>query len=203
MPPDAKSAIAAMLRPSSIAVVGATDRLYGGRILTNLMQGGFKGKLYPVNPNREHVFGLRCYPSVRALPEPVDSAAILIPAPDVLGVLQECAEKGVKAAVIISAGFAELGDARGQQLQQDLRRMARETGVRVCGPNCLGVSNVADGIWTAPTRRRRAAPPSIRGPWLWSPRAGRLLMGPSWLSPRIGGSGFGMSCRPATRRIWI
>ncbi|HSB78989.1 MAG TPA: CoA-binding protein, partial [Candidatus Methylomirabilis sp.] len=149
MPPDTKSAIAAMLRPSSIAVIGATDRLYSGRLLNNLIHGGFKGELYPVNPKRDQVFGLPCFPSIRALPGPVDSAAILIPATGVSGALQECAEKGVKAAVIISAGFAEMGDARGQQLQQELRRLARETGVRLCGPNCLGVANVAEGIWTS------------------------------------------------------
>jgi len=147
--PDPKPAIAAMLRPKSIAVVGATDRLYGARILTNLIRGRFKGKLYPVNPKRDEVFGVPCFPSIRAVPGPIDSAAILIPAAGVLGAIQECAEKGVKAAVVISAGFAELGTAQGQALQRDLQRLARETGVRVCGGNCLGVANVAEGIWTS------------------------------------------------------
>ncbi len=149
MSPDIKRSIAAMMQPSSIAVIGATDRLYGGRIMKNLLHGGFKGTLYPVNPKRDQVFGLSCYPRLRALPGPVDSAAILVPAAAVPGVLAECAETGVKAAIIISAGFAEMGDTQGEQLQQEVRRIARETGVRVCGPNCLGVSNIADGIWTS------------------------------------------------------
>ena len=147
---NTQQAIAAMLRPASIAVVGATDRpQYGGRLVNNLLQGGFKGKLYPVNPKRDWVFGLPCFPSVLALPEPVDSVAIVIPAAGVLATLQECAQRGVKAAVIISAGFAELGDEQGRRLQEDVRRLAHESGVRVCGPNCLGVANVAEGIWTA------------------------------------------------------
>jgi acyl-CoA synthetase (NDP forming) len=190
MPPDTKLAIAAMLQPSSIAVIGATDRLYGGRLLNNLIRGGFKGKLYPVNPKREQVFGLPCFPSIRALPEPVDSAAILIPATGVLGALQECAEKGVKAAVIISAGFAEMGDARGQQLQQDLRRTARETGVRVCGPNCLGVANVADGIWTSANPTVEANAVVGPGPLALVSQSGATAYGPLMALAKDRGIGF-------------
>jgi acetyltransferase len=187
---DPKPAIAAMLRPKSIAVIGATDRLYGGRLLNNLIRGGFKGRLYPVNPKREQVFGLPCFPSIRALPEPVDSAAILIPAPGVLGALQECAERGVKAAVIISAGFAEMGDARGQQLQQDLRRLARETGVRVCGPNCLGVSNVADGIWTSANPTVEAGAVAGPGAVALVSQSGATAYGPLMALAKDRGIGF-------------
>ncbi len=190
MSPDTKRSIAAMMRPSSIAVVGATDRLYGGRIMRNLLHGGFKGKLYPVNPKRDEVFGLRCFPTVRALPEPADSAAILVPAAGVPGVLQECAETGVKAAIIISAGFAEMGDAHGQQLQQDVRRIARETGVRVCGPNCLGVSNIADGIWSSANPTVAADVVVGPGPVALVSQSGATAHGPLMAIARDRGIGF-------------
>lgn len=143
-----KSAIAAMLQPRSIAVVGATERLqYGGRFLNNLIAGGFKGRLYPVNPRRDHVFGLPCFSSITALPEAVDLAAIIIPSSGVMAALRECADRGVRSAVVIAAGFAELPGEEGQQLQAQMRQLARESGVRVCGPNCLGIANVAQSIW--------------------------------------------------------
>jgi acetyltransferase len=179
-----------MLQPSSIAVIGATDRLYGGRIMKNLLHGGFKGKLYPVNPKRDEVFGLPCFPSIRMLPEPVDSAAILVPAAGVPGVLQECAERGVKAAIIISAGFAEMGDAQGRQLQQDVRRIARETGVRVCGPNCLGVSNIADGIWSSANPTVAADVVVGPGPVALVSQSGATAHGPLMALARDRGIGF-------------
>jgi acetate---CoA ligase (ADP-forming) len=190
MSPDTKRSIAAMVRPTSIAVIGATDRLYGGRIMKNLLQGGFKGKLYPVNPKRDDVFGLPCFPSIRTLPEPVDSAAILVPAAGVPGVLQECAERGVKAAIIISAGFAEMGDAQGQQLQLDVRRIARETGVRVCGPNCLGVSNIADGIWSSANPTVAADVVVGPGPVALVSQSGATAHGPLMALARDRGIGF-------------
>jgi acyl-CoA synthetase (NDP forming) len=190
MSPDTMRSIAAMVRPSSIAVIGATDRLYGGRIMKNLLHGGFKGKLYPVNPKRDEVFGLPCFPSIRTLPEPIDSAAILVPAAGVPGVLQECAERGVKAAIIISAGFAEMGDAQGQQLQQDVRRIARETGVRVCGPNCLGVSNIADGIWSSANPTVAADVVVGPGPVALVSQSGATAHGPLMALARDRGIGF-------------
>lgn len=190
MSPDTQRSIAAMLQPSSIAVIGATDRLYGGRIMKNLLHGGFKGKLYPVNPKRHEVFGLPCFPSIRMLPEPVDSAAILVPAAGVPGVLQECAERGVKAAIIISAGFAEMGDAQGRQLQQDVRRIARETGVRVCGPNCLGVSNIADGIWSSANPTVAADVVVGPGPVALVSQSGATAHGPLMALARDRGIGF-------------
>ena len=190
MPPDIKLSIAAMLRPASIAVIGATDRLYGGRIMKNLLHGGFKGKLYPVNPKRDEVFGLPCFPSIRTLPEPVDSAAILVPAAGVPGVLQECAKRGVQAAIIISAGFAEMGDARGKELQQDVRRIARATGVRVCGPNCLGVSNIADGIWSSANPTVAADVVVGPGPVALVSQSGATAHGPLMALARDRGIGF-------------
>ncbi|OGA37026.1 MAG: hypothetical protein A3G80_05285 [Betaproteobacteria bacterium RIFCSPLOWO2_12_FULL_62_13b] len=148
MTSDSAAALRCLLQPQSIAVVGATERpQYGGRMLSNLMRGGFKGELLPVNPKRESVFGLRCYPSISALPRPVDLAAIVVPASGVLEVVRQCCEKAIKAALIISAGFAEVAD--GLTLQSDLQRLAREGGIRICGPNCLGIANLADNVWAS------------------------------------------------------
>jgi len=143
-------AIHVMLNPRSIAIVGATERAqYGGRFVSNLLKTGCKAELFPINPNRETIFDLPCYHSIPELPAAVDLAAIIIPAPSVLEALWQCAEKGVKSAVVISAGFAELGTEEGRARQAELQRLVSETGLRVCGPNCLGLANVAESIWAA------------------------------------------------------
>jgi acetyltransferase len=135
------------LNPRSIAVVGATERPgYGGRLLRNLLAHGYAGRVVAINPNRASVMGLPCLPSVLDLPEPVDLAAIVIPAAGVPAALAECRERGVPAALVISAGFAELGTAEGRSLEQRIARVAAD-GPRVCGPNCLGVANLAERVW--------------------------------------------------------
>ena len=139
--------LGALLNPASIAVIGATERpQYGGRFVANLQATGFAGRIYPINPNRATVFGLPCYPDIGAVPEPVDLAAIIIPAERVHHALEQCAAAGSKAAVVISAGFAEVGD-EGRALQASVAELTRRTGLRVLGPNCLGLANVAAGIW--------------------------------------------------------
>lgn len=175
---DAARALRALFEPISIAVIGATERpQYGGRFVANLQAGGFRGRLYPVNPNRETVFGLRCYPSIAAVPEPVDLAAIIIPAPKVPEALAQCAAAGVRAAVVISAGFAETGPD-GAALQEQLARVARRGGLRVLGPNCLGLANVAAGIWaTASTPISAAALPRT-GPIGLVSQSGASAFGP-------------------------
>ena len=145
--PTARAAIDALLHPRSIAVVGATDRPgYGSRLLANLTRNGYTGRLIPVNPNRDSVHGLPCLPSALDAPEAIDLAVIVIPAPAVSGALAECREKGIPAAMVISAGFAELGTASGRALEEQLSWSAAE-GPRLCGPNCLGVANLADRVW--------------------------------------------------------
>jgi acetate---CoA ligase (ADP-forming) len=145
--------IHAMFHPASIAVVGATERLgYGGRFLKNLIDTGSAARLYPVNRARKTVFGLPCHPSMAEVPEPVDLAAIIVPAAQVPEVFRACVEQGAKAALIISAGFAEAGE-EGEARQAAIRALARESGVRICGPNCLGLTNVAAGSWTTPSTR--------------------------------------------------
>jgi acyl-CoA synthetase (NDP forming) len=148
MPPrGAREAIHALLHPRTIAVVGATESPgYGARLMSNLMNAGFTGRVVPVNPNRAAVFGLPCVPSIADAPGEVDLAAIVIPAPAVPGTLSAAGARGVPAALVISAGFAEAA-GKGAALQEMVAGVAAVGGPRVCGPNCLGVANVAAGIW--------------------------------------------------------
>ena len=137
-----------MLNPRSIAVVGATERMqYGGRFLRSVMQAGDSVEVYPVNPRYDELLGLPCYPSVTDLPESPDTVGIIVPYHRVIPVLRESAEKGAGSAIVISAGFSERGVEERRQLQLELGGVARETGVRISGPNCLGLANVKDDIW--------------------------------------------------------
>jgi acetyl coenzyme A synthetase (ADP forming)-like protein len=129
--------------PAAVAVVGASRNpsSIGHRLLDTLVQGGFSGPIYPVNPKASEIRGLRAYPSVRELPEPVDLALIAVPRDAVLDVVDDCAIRGVPALVVITAGFAEVG-VEGQELQRRLVEKVRAHGMRLIGPNCLGlVSN--------------------------------------------------------------
>ncbi|MGN6104329.1 MAG: bifunctional acetate--CoA ligase family protein/GNAT family N-acetyltransferase [Kofleriaceae bacterium] len=124
--------------PSSVAVVGAsrTPRTIGRAILDNLVGHGFPGPIYPINPRATELAGLRCYPSVAAVGAPIDLAIIAVPAPAVEAVVRECACACVRGVVVISAGFAEVGHA---QAERELRAIVREAGMRMVGPNCMGV----------------------------------------------------------------
>lgn len=142
------AAIHTMLHPRSVAVIGATPRQqYGGRLLTALLKSGDRLRVYPVNPKYAELGGVKCYPSIEDLPESPDLAGIVVPHPHVLSVLEACHRKGVGSAIVISAGFAERGTREGRALQDRLGAFASETGLRVSGPNCLGVANVKDDIW--------------------------------------------------------
>ena len=137
-----------MLNPRSIAVVGATERMqYGGRFLRSVMQAGDRVKVYPVNPRYDELLGLPCYPSVTDIPESPDAVGIIVPYHRVIPVLRESAEKGAGSAIVISAGFSERGVEERRQLQIELGSVARDTGVRISGPNCLGLANIKDDIW--------------------------------------------------------
>lgn len=142
------SSIDKMLNPRSIAVVGATERMqYGGRFLRSVLTAGDQVSVYPVNPRYDELMGLQCYPSVTDLPESPDLVGIIVPYQRVIPVLTESAEKGAGSAIVISAGFAERAEEDRRLLQVDLGNVARETGVRISGPNCLGLANVKSGIW--------------------------------------------------------
>ena len=144
-----------MLNPRSIAVVGATPRMqYGGRFLAAAMGSMERGvNVYPVNPRYEEVQGLQCYPSVSALPEAPDVVGIVVPYHAVLDTLRESHEKGAKSAIVISAGFSERAVDDRRDLQAELGRFARESGLRVSGPNCLGLANLKDDIWASAASR--------------------------------------------------
>jgi acetyltransferase len=133
-------------RPRSLAVIGASAKpgSVGNILIRNLLENLFGGVVYPINPRRVAVHGVHCYPALAAVPEVVDLAVIATPAATVPGAIRECVERGVKAAVIISAGFAELG-AQGQALEQEVLRTARGK-MRVIGPNCLGVIYPPGGL---------------------------------------------------------
>ncbi len=126
--------------PKTVAIVGASEReaSVGCRLLVNMQEAGFTGGLYPVNNKRETLLGLKAYPDLNSVPEDLDLVVIATPAPSVPSVVRQCGEKGVSSVIIISAGFGELG-AEGKRLQQDVLDIAHRFGIRMIGPNCLGV----------------------------------------------------------------
>ena len=126
--------------PSSIALIGATENpgSVGRNILENLTKGGFPGPIYPVNPKRDTVLGIKAYPSITAVPGKVDLAVIVTPPASVPGIVKDCGTAGVKGVIIISAGFKEIG-APGVELERQVLAEANKAGIRIVGPNCLGV----------------------------------------------------------------
>jgi len=126
--------------PRSIAVIGASANLgkLGGRPIAALLKKGFAGAVYPVNPRYGEIAGLPCYPSIEAIPGSIDLAVVSVPIEGTLAALRACADKGVKAAVVFTAGFAEVGPD-GQAQQQEIGHLARQSGMRILGPNCLGL----------------------------------------------------------------
>ncbi|MCI0847859.1 MAG: CoA-binding protein, partial [Chloroflexi bacterium] len=151
---DQLSSIHKMLNPRSIAVVGATPRMqYGGRMLAAALKASERISVYPVNPRYDEVMGVRCYPSVSDLPETPDVVGVVVSSKQVLDVLKESHQKGVRAAIVISAGFAERATPEGRELQDQLGAFARESGLRISGPNCLGLANLKDDIWISASSR--------------------------------------------------
>jgi acetyltransferase len=132
----------ALFHPRSIAVIGATEKegSVGRTILWNLLSSPFGGTVYPVNPTRPAILGVKAYSSVAAIGEPIDLAVIVTPAKSAPGLVEECGEAGVRGIVIISAGFKEIGP-EGVELERRVLEAARRYGIRVVGPNCLGIMN--------------------------------------------------------------
>ncbi len=142
MPGDESKQLNCLFAPRSIAVVG-TSRSKGslGReILHNLVEYGFQGPVYPVNPKADFIHSMKAYPSVSSIPGPVDLAIIVIPKKFVLETVKECGEKGVRGLVVITAGFKEIGD-KGQKLEAELVKIVKHYGMRMVGPNCMGIIN--------------------------------------------------------------
>lgn len=136
-----------LLSPRSIAILGASSdfRKVNGRPLKYLLEKGYTGSIYPVNPKYSKLGALDCYPSVAALPEPVDLAIVAVPARSVAAALDDLGRNGAKAAIVFSSGFAETGPA-GRALERQVVAAARAAGLRLCGPNCLGLINAFERV---------------------------------------------------------
>ena len=140
-------ALDAIFAPKNVAVIGATENpgSVGRTILWNLISNPFGGTVFPINPKRAGILGIKAYPSIAAVPDKVDLAVIVTPAPSVPGIIGECVEAGVKGAIIISAGFKEIG-AQGAELERQIMEHARRGKMRIVGPNCLGVMSARTGL---------------------------------------------------------
>jgi acetyltransferase len=140
--PQEREPLDAIFHPRSIAVVGATETegSVGRTILWNLLSSPFGGTVYPVNPTRPAILGVKAYPSISAIGEPVDLAVIVTPAKTAPGLVEECGQAGIKGVIIISAGFKEIGP-EGVELERLVLEAARRHGIRLIGPNCLGIMN--------------------------------------------------------------
>ncbi len=134
--------------PASVALVGATDDLtrFAGRVLMRMMNFGYQGKVFPVNPRFKKVGGFKCYPGVRDLPAAPDHVGIVVPTGRVMAILEDCAARGARFATIYSGGFAETGTAEGRAMQAAISAFALKTGMRIMGPNCNGMVNFRDGF---------------------------------------------------------
>ena len=135
-------ALEPIFKPRSIAVVGASrsPSTIGHQILANLINYGYTGAVYPINPKADSIHSIKAYPSIGAVPDPVDLAVISVPKELVLGVAEECGQAGVRGLVVITAGFREIG-GEGVERERQLVDIVKRYGMRMIGPNCMGVLN--------------------------------------------------------------
>ena len=133
--------------PRSIAVIGSLkEGLFGGLVvIKSLLNAGFQGEIYPVNPSYQEIRGLRVYPSIKDVPREIDLVLIITSARSVSEILRECVEKGVRAAIVVSDGFAER-DIEGRRLQEEIVAIARQGNLRIIGPNTAGIANPSKGL---------------------------------------------------------
>lgn len=138
----------ALFNPASIAIIGASpdSKKIGGRPLSYLQNYGYKGQIYPINPKYEEINGLKCYGDILQIKEQVDVTVIALPSSAVIENLEKCGQQGVKSVVIFSAGFGEVGE-EGEKEQQKIVEIAKQYGMRILGPNCLGLFNVKSGFY--------------------------------------------------------
>ncbi len=134
--------VESIMNPKSIAVIGASNRpgSVGNAVFSNILNAGFSGVLYPVNPKAASIMSVKAYPSLSAIPDPVDLIIIVVPGQFVPSIIEEAGEKGVKSAIVISAGFKEVG-GEGRALEEQLKAAVKKAGISLIGPNCLGVVN--------------------------------------------------------------
>jgi acetate---CoA ligase (ADP-forming) len=171
---EARNGVDALFRPESIAIVGASENIdrISGRLLYYLERHGYANPIYPINPWRDEVRGLTCYPSLLDVPGPIDLVLIMLAAEQSIDVVRQAGQVGAKAAVVYGSGFAETGP-EGESLQEQLSAAAREEGVRVLGPNCQGVINLAEGVAASFTRSLDLMPLRI-GPVAYLGQSGAL-----------------------------
>lgn len=150
-----------LFHPKSIAIVGASAEPRGMIFLSNIVQNGFRGKLYPVSPRGGEVLGFKIYTSIKDIPGQVDYAFLQVPAQAAIEVLKDCGAKGVKLATLFTAGFGESEAKGGSELEQELLRAARQSGVRLLGPNCLGLYCPAVGIAFGSNFPRESGPVGV------------------------------------------
>lgn len=150
-----------LVDPRSIAVYGASADLtrLGGMPVALLTERGFQGAIYPINPKYAEIAGLRCYPDIASLPTSADVIVIAVAAPEVVGVMRQAAARGIRAAVVFAAGFAEAGDPEGLALQAELVDAAKELGMAVAGPNCMGFGNLDSHAYSTFTAIFRTVEP--------------------------------------------
>ena len=167
-----------LINPRAVAVVGASNDLtrIGGQPLKLLTEYGYRGKVYPVNPKYTEIKGLECYPDLASVPKPCDVALVALSAQHVIGVIEQCGAAGIPFAIVLSAGFSEIG-AGGAALQDKLAAVARASGVRIIGPNCLGALNLRD---------------NVRNGFGGTLQLRTLIPGPFAMVTQSGGFGFGI-----------
>jgi acetate---CoA ligase (ADP-forming) len=177
-----------MLNPRSIAIVGATPRMqYGGRFLAAALKAKDRIRVYAVNPRYDEIMGVKAYPNVTNLPEAPDVVGIVVPWDQVLDVLKESRRKGAGSAIVISAGFAERGVDDRRDLQGELGAFASTSGMRISGPNCLGLANVKDDIWATASSR---GSDGLTGPIGLVCQSGATAFGPFLVRAVENGIGF-------------
>ena len=171
---EARDSLDALFSPRSIAIVGASENIdrISGRLLYYLERHGYANPIYPINPRRNEVQGLTCYPSLVDVPDPVDLILVMLTAERCTDVIRQAGQIGARAAVVYGSGFAETGP-EGERLQEQLSATAREEGVRVLGPNCQGVINLTEGVAASFTRSLDLMPLRV-GPVAYLGQSGAL-----------------------------
>jgi acetyl-CoA synthetase (ADP-forming) len=139
-----REAMEVIFKPGSVAVIGASDNpgKLGSHVMRSLTEGGYPGRIYPVNPGKNEILGIKTYPSLSEIPDGVDLSVIVLPSERVPQTLFECHEKGVKGVVLITAGFKEIEDQKGELLQEEITDLANQFGIKIIGPNTFGMVNL-------------------------------------------------------------
>jgi len=146
MPSKTDSQLDRMFHPESIAIVGASATNLEGSWVRRLIGFGYTGQIYPINPKVTEIDGLKAYPSVRDVPGPIEYAIFNIPARLTPQIMADCVAKGVRYVHVFAAGFSEVGTEEGKQIEARLEQIAKEGGLRVLGPNCMGIYCPASGM---------------------------------------------------------